>query len=81
MATVTYKVLPLSVTDKQAFLDASSEELRVLLALVERCGEAECEELASLAGTSVSRARSSLVFWESEGVIKPSSQSTYPGAS
>ena len=70
MATVTYKVLPLSVTDKQAFLDASSEELRVLLALVERCGEAECEELASLAGTSVSRARSSLVFWESEGVIK-----------
>lgn len=69
MATVTYKVLPLSVTDKQAFQDASAEELRVLLALVERSGDAEPEELAQLAGTSVSRARSALVFWESEGVI------------
>lgn len=70
MATVTYKVLPLSVTDRKAFLEASAEELRVLLALVEQGGDVECERLAALAGTSVSRTKSSLVFWESEGVIK-----------
>lgn len=69
MSTVTYKVLPLSLSEKAAFLDASAEELRVLLCLIEKGGVSDHRELATMAGVSVSRVRSSIVLWESEGVI------------
>ena len=65
-----YKILPLSVTDKDAFLEASKEELRVLVALIELSGDFDgAHTLASLANVSKSRASSALVFWEEAGVI------------
>ena len=70
---IKYTVLPLSVTDKAAFTEASREELRILLALVESGGSFTSEEaLASAAGVSLSRARSALVLWEEEGAIRKS---------
>lgn len=68
---IDYNVLPLSVSDKDAFAEASKEELRVLLALIERSGKAaDSEEIARLAKTSKARASSALVFWQEAGVIR-----------
>ncbi len=63
-----YKILPLSVSNKEAFTEASREELRVLLALIEAKGETE--ELSRLASVSAARCRSALVLWEEAGVIE-----------
>ena len=66
-----YVCTPLSVTGTEAFSEASREELRVLLALVENNGRFESiESLAALARTSKARASSSVAFWEESGVIK-----------
>lgn len=70
-----YKVLPLRVTGTQAFAEASAEELRVLVALVEFDGVATtAEELAERASTSLSRTKASITLWESEGVVKSTSE-------
>ena len=67
---INFSVLPLSVTDKEAFSEASAQELRVLLALIERNGRVSSEEeLAALAKTSTARCASAIVFWQSSGVI------------
>ncbi len=73
-----YKIHKLKVTDKDAFLEASLEELRVLLALIELDGKIDKPEtLASLAKISKARASSALVFWQEAGVIHgPESVST-----
>lgn len=59
----------LSVTETEAFAEASPEELRVLLALIEARGEADSEELATLSRTSHARAMAAVVFWEGAGVL------------
>ena len=65
-----YKVFPLRVTDKTELFDATAEELRLLLALVECGGCVEDESaLASAAGITVGRCRASLRFWCDAGVI------------
>ncbi len=74
-----YICTPLSVTDKEAFSDASREELRVLIALVECNGRnVSTEALASMAKTSKARAASSLVFWSEAGVIRETESSDSP---
>ena len=66
-----YKIQPLKVTDKEAFFEASAEELRVLLALMELNGNVDTPEtLAHLAKISKARASSALVFWQESGVIR-----------
>ena len=73
---IDYSVLPLSLTDREAFTEASREELRVLLALIESNGRFDSEdELSKKASTSMARALSSLVFWEEAGVIAPRAES------
>lgn len=73
---IKYSILPLSVSDKEAFIEASREELRALLALVETSGEiANIDELASLAKISKTRASSALTFWQEANVIKEKSSS------
>ena len=70
-----YKILPLAVTDKEAFLEASCEELRVLVALIERGGRVEkTEVIARLAKISNARASSALVFWQEAGVIREATE-------
>lgn len=65
-----YKVFPLKITDKAELFDATAEELRLLLALIEREGDAGDESaLAESAGISVGRCRASLRFWLDAGVI------------
>ena len=70
---ISYICSPLSVSEKEAFEEASREELRVLLALIERGGEcASIDELSLVAKTSRARASSALVFWEEAGAIRKS---------
>ncbi len=61
---------PIKLTEKQAFVDASCEELRVLLAVLEDEGIADnIDLLAKVCKISKSRARAALVFWQEEGVL------------
>ena len=70
MPRITYRVTPLTLTDKAVFKEASAIELRVLLALIERGGMLESEDaLAALADTTRSRVLAALLLWEEEGVI------------
>lgn len=65
-----YKVLPLRLSALPEFSEASCEELRVLLALVECEGRFESSEsLAALAKVSKSRCTSAIAFWAEAGVI------------
>ena len=74
---IDFSVLPICVTDKEAFFEASREELRVLLALIEKGGRAlDEEELARAANISRARASAALVFWQESGVISKRSEST-----
>ena len=78
---IKYIASPLSVTDKAAFTEASREELRILLAIIEAGGEFSDEAaLAEAAGVSLARTRSSLVLWEEEGVIRRADEYTAPTA-
>ncbi len=66
-----YKILPLNLVGKDAFTEASKEELRVLLALISQNGkELNEEEIAKIAGTSKARALSSIVYWQEAEIIR-----------
>ena len=68
---IFYSSSPLSVTETDAFTEASREELRVLLALIEKDGKFESiDSLAAIAKISKARASSSLAFWEEAGIIR-----------
>ena len=70
MTDFTYCVSPLRVSGRAAFTEASKEELRVLLVLVECDGNfGSAEELAALCGISAARCKSALAFWEESGII------------
>ena len=69
MKDYSFDLSALSVTETEAFGEATLEELRVLLVLIERGGSVSSDELASLARTSRQRAASAVVFWESAGVL------------
>ena len=74
---IDFSVLPICVTDKEAFFEASREELRVLLALIEKNGRAlDEEELAAAAKISRARTSAALVFWQESGVITKRSSSS-----
>ena len=67
-----YKITPIRVTDKEAFVEASVEELRVLVALIECNGcPKSTDALAKAAHVSKTRAASAIVFWQEAEVIKP----------
>ena len=72
MPMIKYRVDGLSVIGKDSFREASKEELRALLALIELGGEAEDEAyLASAAEISTPRCKAAIAFWEESGVIIP----------
>ncbi len=76
MNKLSYHIPRLSLSGKDVFLEASKEELRVLLALIELGGEALNEQqLADAAGTSRARCISALALWEEAGIIV---KSPYP---
>lgn len=64
-----FSYTPLHVSDNPAFGEASAEELRVLLSVIEADGIADTERIARAAGVSVPRVSSSLTLWQEAGVI------------
>lgn len=67
---MTFRINLDGLCERECFIEASREELRVLLALSSVGGAfATEEELARLAGVSVARCRASLVLWQECGVI------------
>ena len=67
---LSYSISLSELSKKEAFTEASKEELRVLLSLLERDGKfSDISELSECCGTSKARARAALVFWEEAGVI------------
>lgn len=66
-----YKLISDKLTSSPSFKEASAEELRVLIALLQVDGHPVSEEeLGALCGISLARTRSSLALWESEGAVK-----------
>ena len=62
---------PLSITDKEAFVDASRDELRALIAIIEASGRvSDAQELAKSASISKARAAAAIVYWEEAGVLR-----------
>lgn len=67
---IDYRIDRLSVIGRSAFTEASREELRTLLALVELGGRADSESaLAEAAKVSPARCKAALAFWEESEVI------------
>lgn len=64
-----FSYTPLHVSDNPAFREASAEELRVLLSVIEAGGIADTERIARAAGVSAPRVSSSLTLWQEAGVI------------
>ena len=56
------------LTLTEGFRDATESELRVLLALIERDGYIDADEIAALTGLSTARVNSALAFWKASGV-------------
>lgn len=72
MPKINFRVDALSVIGNTAFAEASQEELRCLIALIELGGSVEDErELAGAAEISVARCKAALTFWEEAGAITP----------
>ena len=72
MPKINFRVDALSVIGNTAFAEASREELRCLIALIELGGSVEDErELAGAAEISVARCKAALTFWEEAGAITP----------
>ena len=68
---INYRINLLRITANSAFKEASKEELRTLVALIEADGKAEdALELSEAAGISLARCKAALAFWEESGVIR-----------
>lgn len=72
MPKIDYRTDRVRAIGNTAFTEASKEELRALIALMELKGEIDSvEALAEAAKISVARCKSALAFWEESGVISP----------
>ena len=69
MTDYNFTALLGSLLKTEALRTASSEELRVLLALIEKGGRASADEIATLAGVSLSRAKAAITLWQEECAI------------
>ena len=65
-----------SYTDAPEFAEATAEELRVLLALIEKQGRLTLGELSENASVSEARCRSAVALWESLGVLEERASDT-----
>lgn len=68
---INYRINLLRITASPTFKEASKEELRTLVALIEFDGKTDdAQELSEAAGISLARCKSALAFWEESGVIR-----------
>lgn len=71
MTKLNYRLNLLRVTATTSYKEATAEELRTLVALIECDGKCDgVEELAEMALVSPSRCRASIALWEAAGVIR-----------
>ena len=71
MSKLNYKVNLLRITANPSFKEASKEELRALISLIETGGDINSlSALSESAGISSARCRAALAFWEEAGVIR-----------
>ena len=68
MAELIYRITDKKPTDSPSFKEASMQELRALIALMES-GSLTLSELCERAMISESRCRSAVALWEAEGLI------------
>lgn len=64
-----YKFSTRKPTDTQSFSEASAEELRVLISVMESASGIDEADIARKAKVSAPRAKGALAFWEAEGII------------
>ena len=71
MKKINYKVNLLRLTDNPSFKEATTEELRTLIALIECNGDCDSAvALASMAKVSPARCKAAIAFWEESAVIR-----------
>lgn len=71
MSRLKYLIDLTSVSSNPSFKEASREELRTLISLIELEGSAQSvKSIASSASVSVARCKAALAFWEESGVIR-----------
>lgn len=71
MTKLNYRLNLLRVTANPSYREATSEELRTLIALIECDGKCDdIETLSEMAHVSTARCRSAIVLWEEAGVIR-----------
>ncbi len=63
MKIESWDLKQLHISSSDAFLEASAEELRALLCLLETEGKAGVDQIAKAAGISKARAKSAMAFW------------------
>ena len=68
MAELTYRITDKKPTDSPSFKEASVQELRALIALMES-GSLTLSEICERAMISESRCRSAVALWEAEGLL------------
>ncbi len=71
MTVYKFDIIKSRVTENPSFYDATDNELRVFIALMERGGSASEEELCEVCGISAPRLNAALAFWYKSGVINP----------
>ena len=57
------------LTLSEAFEEANEDELRVLLAIIEREGDTDVDEIKALTGVSLGRVKAAITLWRESGVI------------
>ena len=75
MSNYSFKIKK-SYTSLPEFAEASKEELRVLLSLMEKGGRGSLEELAATASVSEARCRACIALWEGLGILTPRDDDT-----
>ena len=74
--TKTKYILNIShITRTEVFEEATENELRVLIALIERSGDIDAGEISALTKLSETRVKSALTLWEGAGIISRDSHS------
>ena len=69
MTRYEFKFTGKKLSETEEFFEASTQELRVLIALYELSGVCDEQQLLSLAGISKSRLASALALWQELGII------------
>ena len=77
MSRYSFEKTGLLISGTDTFKEATAEELKLLIAVLERDSFESMDEIAELAGISKARCASALALWQESGVIRPVEESFY----